>query len=144
MPHRIADDIRPEFRNPQARAFLLANLEMLGARMKMIEKYRANGFPTMTMLDGVINFAIFTFAAIGGNGTRQQMLVDSIVAPRRTIRTCLVRLEKGGLITRDENGMYHPAQITVDLTNASFEANFRQMERLAEAFIAWRAAIADE
>ena len=54
----------------------------------------------MTLLDLIINQHILAFEIIEG-GTRQSSIVDSLEAPRRTVRDGLVRLEESGLIVRD-------------------------------------------
>jgi hypothetical protein len=133
--------IRREMRHPAARPFLMAFMDLMNGRLKMIEAYREAGFRSMTILDGVVLFQILAFAAIGGDGTRQADLINSISAPRATIRNCLRRLEAAGIITRGADGRYHARQIVADTVNAAFEDNFRQAARFADAFIEWRTAI---
>lgn len=142
MPKRLKlDSLRPEIRIPEARPFLLAYLALVSSRVRRVARYRDEGATAMSLLDLAINQHILTFEIAAG-GTRQQSIVDSLEAPRQTVRDGLVRLEKGGLIMRDKAGLYHPTGTTGAMANAMFETDLRIVARLCEAFSAYRAALA--
>ena len=132
-------DLRPELRVPAARPFLLAFLALVDEQVRLVAAYRAHGAEAMSLLDLAICQHILAFEIVEG-GTRQQPIVDSLDAPRRTIRNGLARLEAAGLVVRDEAGLYHPTKATAEMVNANFERNFRLMARMCEAFAAYRAA----
>ena len=134
------NDLRPELRAPEIRSFLLAYLALVGGRVSRVAAYRARGISAMTLLDLILNQHILAFEIIEG-GTRQSSIVDSLEAPRRTLRDGLGRLEESGLIVRDQDGLYHPAEATGAMANAMFDTDFRLVSRMCDAFTAYRAAL---
>ena len=79
------DELRPELRAPEIRPFLLAYLALVGGRVSRVARYRERGVSAMTLLDLILNQHILAFEIIEG-GTRQSSIVDSLEAPRRTVR----------------------------------------------------------
>jgi hypothetical protein len=141
MPKRLKlNELRPEIRVPEAKPFLLAYLDLVSSRVRRVAGYRARGATAMSLLDLAINQHILTFEIVEG-GTRQQSIVDSLEAPRQTVRDGLMRLEKGGLIVRDKSGLYHPTGVTGTMANAMFETDLRIVARMCDAFAAYRAAL---
>ena len=134
------NELRPELQVPEIRSFLLAHLALVSGRVSRVAAYRERGASAMTLLDLIINQHILAFEIIEG-GTRQSSIVDSLEAPRRTVRDGLARLQESGLIVRDQDGLYHPAQTTGAMVNSMFEADFRLLARMCEAFAAYRAAL---
>ena len=134
------DELRAELRAPEIRPFLLAYLALVGGRVSRVARYRERGVSAMTLLDLILNQHILAFEIIEG-GTRQSSIVDSLEAPRRTVRDGLARLEGGGLIVRDDEGLYHPTKATGAMVNGMFESDFRLAARMCEAFQAYRAAL---
>ena len=134
------NDLRPELRAPEIRSFLLAYLALVSGRVSRVAAYRERGASAMTLLDLILNQHILAFEIIEG-GTRQSSIVDSLDAPRRTVRDGLVRLQEAGLVVRDRNGLYHPARTTGEMVNAMFESDFRLTARMCEAFATYRAAL---
>jgi hypothetical protein len=132
------DELRAELRAPEIRPFLLAYLALVGGRVSRVARYRERGVSAMTLLDLILNQHILAFEIIEG-GTRQSSIVDSLEAPRRTVRDDLARLEEGGLIVRDDEGL--PAKATGAMVNGMFESDFRLAARMCEAFQAYRAAL---
>ncbi len=134
------NDLRPELRAPEIRPFLMAYLAQVCGRVSRVAAYRELGASAMTLLDLILNQHILAFEITDG-GTRQSSIVDSLEAPRRTVRDGLVRLEEAGLIVRDEEGLYHPAEATGAMLNAMFDNDFRLAARMCDAFQTYRAAI---
>lgn len=134
------NELRPELRVPEIRSFLLSYLALAGGRVSRVAAYRERGASAMTLLDLIISQHILAFEIIEG-GTRQSSIVDSLEAPRRTVRDGLARLQESGLIVRDADGLYHPAETTGAMANAMFDADFRLVSRMCDAFTAYRAVL---
>lgn len=134
-------DVRSEYLVPEAKPFLLAHVAHLAGRLKIVATYRRRLAPNMTVLDGMIAFQLFAFMVSGYDGTKASELVDSLDAPRRTIRSSLDRLLAAGVITRSADGLYHPTQHVANVLDDTFEETFRQIARVAESFDSWRRAI---
>lgn len=133
-------ELRPELQMPEVRPFLLAYLDLVSSRVRRVAAYRARGAAAMSLLDLAINQHVLTFEICSG-GTRQQSIVDSLEAPRQTVRDGLMRLEKAGLIVRDRAGFYHPTEVTGAMANAMFVTDVRMVARMCDAFTAYRAAL---
>jgi hypothetical protein len=142
MPTRLnLNELRPEIRISEARPFLLAYLDLVSSRVRRVAGYRARGATAMSLLDLAINQHILTLEICSG-GTRQQPIVDSLEAPRQTVRDGLMQLEQAGLIVRDAAGLYHPTDVTGAMANTMFETDFRIVARVCDAFSAYRTALA--
>ena len=134
------EELRPELKVPEVRAFLLAYLALISGRVSRVAAYRNRGVGAMSLLDLILNQHILAFEIAEG-GTRQSSIVDSLEAPRRTIRDGLARLEDAGLIVRDQEGLYHPSKETGSMLNAMFDSDFRLTARMCDAFTAYRKAL---
>jgi hypothetical protein len=133
-------ELRSELQVPEIRPFLLAYLALVSGRVSRVAAYRERGVTAMSLLDLILNQHILAFEIVEG-GTRQSSIVDSLDAPRRTVRDGLARLEEAGLIVRDREGLYHPSTATGSMVNDMFETDFRLTARMCEAFTAYRAAL---
>lgn len=113
---------------------LIAFLELMEGRVRLVEDYRQRG-ASLSILDTIVNLHVFTF---GYRGTRQQQLIDSLAAPRRTIRDSLRRLEECDMICRASSGLYYPTTRTAEVALDRSGGTLREIERLCEAVNAYR------
>jgi hypothetical protein len=132
--------LRAELQLPEARSFMLAYLGLVRGRVRQVAGYRARSATAMSLLDLAINQHVLTYEVTTG-GTRQQSIVDSIAAPRQTVRDGLSRLENGGLVVRDTAGGYHPTDLAGEIANALYRDDVRAVARLCEALATYRAAL---
>jgi hypothetical protein len=86
-------------------------------------------FPGISYLDTVVNLHVFCFAE---SGTRAQNLVDSLGAPRRTIRNSIDRLVGFGMICR-EGRLYFPTEMTGALANRMLAEVFSNIALVCDA-----------
>ena len=127
------NELRPELRAPEIRSFLLAYLALASGRVSCVAAYRERGANAMTLLDLIISQHILAFEIIEG-GTRQfvhRRQPQSAAAHRPD---GLARLQESGLIIRDQDGLYHPAEATGAMANAMFDTDFRLVSRMCDAF----------
>ena len=133
-------NLRPELRIPEARPVVMAYLALAHERPRRVESYRKAGASALSLLDLIIIQHIVAFEIAEG-GVRQSPIVDSLAAPRRTVRDGLARLEQHGLIVRAADGRYHPTEASGARVNENLDADVRLLGRLCEAFTTWRAAV---
>lgn len=134
------NELRPELRLPAARSFLLAYLALMDGRVRRVAEFRERGASAMSLLDLIIVQHILFLEIVEG-GTRQSSIVDSLEAPRRTVRDGLARLQIAGLIVRDAEGLYHPTDVFGEIVDRAFDTDFRLAARMCDTFAAWRAAL---
>lgn len=131
--------LRAEYQVPEARAYLLALLELMHGRVRRVSEYRRYA-PSMTLLDGVIVLHIIVLEVVRPGGIKQQSIVDALDAPRRTVRDGLDRLLAAGLVVR-ENRRYRPTEKALEIFSSGYDADIRIASRLSETFSTFRSAI---
>lgn len=131
MPRRLKlDRVRWELKTPETRSFLLSLLNFINYRTSVLADYRKLS-PGITLLDALIADHIGIHYVIDANGTRQQWLVNTVQAPRRTIRDGLVRLVGADLVVRIGD-LYYPTDALGDILEANFNPYLQMSSRLAE------------
>lgn len=141
-PMRMTDDdLRPELRqHPEVKPVAVAFLELMAWRGRFIADMReSTGDRTLTLLDLDVLLYVFTFGLDGG-GSRAQEIINSLGAPRRTVRDSLARWCRLGFLVQDGR-QYHPAKPAAALYNAHFETRFRLIAKICDTFSTYRAAI---
>lgn len=137
MPGRLDPaTLKPAFQCPQLRPLMLAFLDLQAGRVRLTGEIRKRGCKGVTMLDTVIILHIFVMHREGG--TRPQNLVDSLHAPRRTIRGSLDRLEECRLVFRNAAGLYFCTPKLGEISNDTVEATLREVGRLSDAYVAYQ------
>lgn len=127
-PRRLPPDIQ----RPEARALLVAYLAVIVDRVRILDAYRLEA-PAMSMLDLAVLQLVSTFEIVEGAGTRQQEIVNAISAPRRTVRDGLDRMVQAGMLMRDEEGLYHPTNRTIDVFASVWPDHVKTLARLSDA-----------
>ncbi len=130
------DTLRPELRSPEMHRVMLAYVELLAGRLKVVEEYRRRGI-AITVTDSIITLSIFTWAH---EGTRPQYLIDTLGMPRRTVRDSLTRLERQGVVVREANGRYYPAQVVAEISNTFWDRHSLDIRRLCDTISDYRNA----
>lgn len=134
-------DLRPELRNPQVKGVAVAFLDLIAWRNRMVVELRAHtGERGLTLQDTNVLLHVFVFGLTGGPGSRPQEIIDNLGAPRRTVRDALAMLERRGLIVR-EQGLYYPTGETAQLFNERYEARYRLIAKLCDAFADYQRAL---
>jgi hypothetical protein len=138
MPHRFREsELRPELRTPEANWLLAQLLDLQAGRIRILERVHRKMGPGITFLDATINLHVFVMRK---RGTRQQQLIESLEAPRRTIRDGLERLQFADLIVRNGRGLYYPTPKTAQSANEIFPITLGEVRRLCDAYSSYRDA----
>jgi hypothetical protein len=124
-------DLRPELQLPEAKRLLTALLDLQAGRVRIIERFHKQQAPTATYLDATVSLHIFVRRK---HGTKQQQLVESLEAPRRTIRDSLVKMTAASWIWRDTRSLYFPTATFASAANDIFPITLREVGRLCEAY----------
>lgn len=136
------ENVRREYRIPEAKPFLMALLALFNGRMRKVAVYRQHGATSATALEGMIAFQAFVFMVTGGDGTRQAEVIGSFPdVPRRTIRDALARMVSAGLLERSTDGRYHPGKVVGDVYNRFWSEDMRQVERVAATYLDYQKAV---
>lgn len=135
------DDLRPELRRPEAKVVAVAFLSLIAWRTRMVAEMRESmGERSLTILDANILLHVFTFGLLGGPGTRAQEIINTLGAPRRTVRDSLALLVRLDLITQ-EGGLYYPTAATARIFNGDFEDRYRLIARVCDAFADYQRSV---
>jgi predicted transcriptional regulator len=115
------------------RQLLVAYLETLRFRVRTTQRLRELTGEPITLLDTIVNLEVYLFAEIGG--TLQQEILNSLDAPRTSVRDSLARLVRSGLVER-RGRRYVPAD-NANLTEIGPEF-IRLSSRLCDAISTYR------
>lgn len=88
----------------------------------------------LTITDATIARVVSQWYYIDGRGTRQQILIDLISVPRRSIRNSLRRLTVARCLIR-ENGFYYPTQAMVEFHVRMVPRTLELVENLSTAWL---------
>jgi hypothetical protein len=136
MPSRMDPSaLKPEYRTPEMRALMIGVLHVLAGRLRVVADLQRDGWP-LTYVDTVVNLQVFAF---GHEGTHQQVIIDTLGVPRRTVRDSLKRLEETGLVVR-EGRLYFPSEVTARFANEMCGEAIAQIGRACDLMNDYREA----
>ncbi len=125
------DDLDPEISTREAQQVLLALLDLTLDQQRAAAEHNARGVPpTITAFDSLVAHLVLV---LRDTGARPAAIIDTLEAPRRSVRTSLLRLEDAGLLMRDE-GIYHPTKLMGRRANERWPAVKRRVSRLSRAW----------
>jgi hypothetical protein len=130
---RIAD-LPPIFSAPEFGDVLLAMLDIAERDAQRVAEFGDHGHP-VTLIGWTVLLHIVVVEVAQKRGTRLNKLVETKIAPRRTIRDTVARLEEMELICRDSHGIYHPAAAVADRIAEDTPVRLGQIRRLHEAWL---------
>jgi hypothetical protein len=133
MEHGCRDILPPEIADPAMRAVLVAYLEVVIDRVRILSAYREAAAPGMSMLDLAILQLVSTYEMTDGEGSRQSDVVKLLHAPRRTVRDGLERLVDSENVWRREDGCYFATDKTLRVFAEVWPEHMKMLRRCAAA-----------
>jgi hypothetical protein len=125
----------PDLNDSDLRQLLVAYLDMLRFQVRLSKHFRdVTGHP-ITVLDTVVNLEVFVFAERGG--TLQQEILNSLDAPRTSVRDSLARLVRSGLVER-HGRRYLPGPATVDAAASVGDEFIMRLNRLCDVAVIYQ------
>jgi hypothetical protein len=135
MDHGCRDVLPPDMASPEMRALLVAYLNVITDRVRILHAYRTAGAPGMSMLDLAILQLVSTFELTDGEGSHQYTIVNALHAPRRTVRDGLKRMVESGNLWRREDGCYFATEKTLAIFAEVWPEHVRTLRQCAAATI---------
>ena len=136
------EDLRPELRDPTVKGVAVAFLDLVAWRARMVAELREEmDAPGFNVMHANVLLHVFTFALFDPSGTRAAEVVDNLRAPRRTIRDALAMLERLDLVVKEGSAYYPTAAAAETVFNSRFDARFRLVAKMCDAFTEYRRAV---